>query len=659
MGFFDGGNALQIAKQAREDRRAAHRAYQNQLLIWDAMLFPEKVTRILDSNDLRVDPRWRQLAKDTSRVVLEWPRTRANAYHNRLTRAQSIIEIASVDDPVEDLKVSRLEEVLFGLLNMLDDTVVSSGGMDHSWDSMYKKALIRRGKVIGRPHLRETYPGSGQAMFECPIFNPYSFYHDFEGHPKLFMNEYQVRRDHLDAFVANLDPFAKAGIPQRAMSVKDTGFVTITDIMVEEPDPDSDTGELRVLNAMLVETPDGGLDGTPATEAVFEDVFYKTPFKHSPYVIMSMHSDVLDFYSKEDITNNSLTLGGGRDLVRHAEPFFAPAEDALKALSAAYGLEYDSLVFKIHADLLETIPAESGDEPIDQEAVGPGGIHRVEPGHTISAIDRGGQTLYQFKAIDAMMEELESIFPSTLVRALATPALSGFAINSIQDHNENILIPGTRAAAVFKERVLREALHQWQDEKNSKLELGLQWRSIRGERAGHMMMGTFKVSDLPKSYMINVDEPPEVPWDAMRAANTFTILTQGDRPGMSQSTAMSRILKIQDVPGEQRRIRQEQIARIPKLVMGDAIRGLYDKLRLLRAEMTQTTNPVILASIQIEETLLLNEIKRLEQEASGGQPPASLPVAAGPAPEASPPEEGPMNPDIAALVQGQAPGALA
>jgi len=496
-------------------------------------------------------------------------------------------------------------------------------------------------------------------MFECPIFNPYSFYHDFEGHPKLFMNEYQVRRDHLDAFVANLDPFAKAGIPQRAMSVKDTGFVTITDIMVEEPDPDSDTGELRVLNAMLVETPDGGLDGTPATEAVFEDVFYKTPFKHSPYVIMSMQSDVLDFYSKEDITNNSLTLGGGRDLVRHAEPFFAPAEDALKALSAAYGLEYDSLVFKIHADLLETIPAESGDEPIDQEAVGPGGIHRVEPGHTISAIDRGGQTLYQFKAIDAMMEELESIFPSTLVRALATPALSGFAINSIQDHNENILIPGTRAAAVFKERVLREALHQWQDEKNSKLELGLQWRSIRGERAGHMMMGTFKVSDLPKSYMINVDEPPEVPWDAMRAANTFTILTQGDRPGMSQSTAMSRILKIQDVPGEQRRIRQEQIARIPKLVMGDAIRGLYDKLRLLRAEMTQTTNPVILASIQIEETLLLNEIKRLEQEASGGQPPASLPVAAGPAPEASPPEEGPMNPDIAALVQGQAPGALA
>jgi len=659
MGFFDGGNALQIAKQAREDRRAAHRAYQNQLLIWDAMLFPEKVTRILDSNDLRVDPRWRQLAKDTSRVVLEWPRTRANAYHNRLTRAQSIIEIASVDDPVEDLKVSRLEEVLFGLLNMLDDTVVSSGGMDHSWDSMYKKALIRRGKVIGRPHLRETYPGSGQAMFECPIFNPYSFYHDFEGHPKLFMNEYQVRRDHLDAFVANLDPFAKAGIPQRAMSVKDTGFVTITDIMVEEPDPDSDTGELRVLNAMLVETPDGGLDGTPATEAVFEDVFYKTPFKHSPYVIMSMQSDVLDFYSKEDITNNSLTLGGGRDLVRHAEPFFAPAEDALKALSAAYGLEYDSLVFKIHADLLETIPAESGDEPIDQEAVGPGGIHRVEPGHTISAIDRGGQTLYQFKAIDAMMEELESIFPSTLVRALATPALSGFAINSIQDHNENILIPGTRAAAVFKERVLREALHQWQDEKNSKLELGLQWRSIRGERAGHMMMGTFKVSDLPKSYMINVDEPPEVPWDAMRAANTFTILTQGDRPGMSQSTAMSRILKIQDVPGEQRRIRQEQIARIPKLVMGDAIRGLYDKLRLLRAEMTQTTNPVILARIQIEETLLLNEIKRLEQEASGGQPPASLPVAAGPAPEASPPEEGPMNPDIAALVQGQAPGALA
>ena len=659
MGFFDGGNALQIAKQAREDRRAAHRAYQNQLLIWDAMLFPEKVTRILDSNEMRVDPMWRQRAKDTSRVVLEWARTRSNAYHNRLTRAQSIIEIASERDPVEDIKVSRLEEVLFGLLNMLDDVVVSSGGMDHSWDSMYKKALIRRGKVIGRPHLRETYPGSGQAMFECPLFNPYSFYHDFEGHPKLFINEYQVRRDHLDAFVANLDPFARAEIPQRAKSVKDTDFVTITDIMVEEPDPNSETAELRVLNAMLIETPNGGSDGTPATEAVFEDVFYTTPFKHSPYVIVSMHSDILDFYSKEDITNNGLTLGGGRDLVRHAEPFFAPAEEALKALSAAYGLEYDSMVFKIHADMLETIPAESGDEPIDQEAVGPGGVHRVEPGHTIRTIDRGGQTLHQFRAIDAMMDELESVFPSTLVRALTTPALSGFAINSIQDHNENILIPGTRAAAVFKERVLREALHQWQDEKNSKLELGLQWRSIRGERAGHMMMGTFKVSDLPKSYMINVDEPPEVPWDAMRAANTFTILTQGDRPGMSQSTAMSRILKIQDVPGEQRRIRQEQIARIPKLVMGDAIRGLYDKLRLLRAEMTQTTNPVILASIQIEETLLLNEIKRLEQEASGGQPPASLPVAAGPAPEASPPEEGPMNPDIAALVQGQAPGALA
>ena len=134
MGFFDGGNALQIAKQAREDRRAAHRAYQNQLLIWDAMLFPEKVTRILDSNEMRVDPMWRQRAKDTSRVVLEWARTRSNAYHNRLTRAQSIIEIASERDPVEDIKVSRLEEVLFGLLNMLDDVVVSSGGMDHSWD---------------------------------------------------------------------------------------------------------------------------------------------------------------------------------------------------------------------------------------------------------------------------------------------------------------------------------------------------------------------------------------------------------------------------------------------------------------------------------------------------------------------------------------------
>jgi len=174
-----------------------------------------------------------------------------------------------------------------------------------------------------------------------------------------------------------------------------------------------------------------------------------------------------------------------------------------------------------------------------------------------------------------------------------------------------------------------------------------------------MMMGTFKVSDLPKSFMVNVDEPPEVPFDAMRAANTFTILTQGDRPAMSQATAMARVLKIQDVPGEQRRIREEQIARIPKLVLGDAVRGLYDKLRVLRAEMDQTTDAVKLSSMRIEEILLEREVKRLEEEASGGQPPRQLPTPAGPAPEASPPEEGAMNPAIAAFTQGQAPGGLA
>ena len=317
------------------------------------------------------------------------------------------------------------------------------------------------------------------------------------------------------------------------------------------------------------------------------------------------------------------------------------------------------MVFKIHADMLETIPAESGDEPIDQEAVGPGGVHRVEPGHTIRTIDRGGQTLHQFRAIDAMMDELESVFPSTLVRALTTPALSGFAINSIQDHNENILIPGTRAAAVFKERVLREALHQWQDEKNSKLELGLQWRSPRGERAGHMMMGTFSVGDIPKAFMINVDEPPEVPWDAMRAANTFTILTQGDRPGMSQSTAMTRVLKIQDVPGEQRRIREEEIARIPQMRGRAAIASLYDQLRVLELNLANEQDPVQGASLQIEASILRRDIGLLEQQLLGKEPPRQLPIPAGPAPEASPPEEGPMNPDIAALTQGQAPGAFA
>ena len=657
MGFFDGGNALQIAKQARDDRRIAHRAYQTQLLIWDAMLFPEKITAILDSNALRIDPEWRQHAKDLSRVVLEWPRTRANAYHNRLTRAQSIIEIASKRDAVEDLKISRLEEVVLGLLNMLDDVVVSSGGMDHSWDSQYKKALIRRGKVIGRPHLRETFPGSGLATFECPLFNPYSFYHDFEGHPKVFINEYEVRRDQLDDFVAKLDPFAGAAIPEKAKAAKGTDYMTISDILIEEPDPDSETNELRVQSAMLIETADGLGEGGLQTEAVYEDVFYTTPFQHSNYVIASMHSDVLDFYSRQSETTNDLTFGGGRDLTRHAEPFYAPAEEALKALSAAYGLEYDSMVFKVHADLLETIPQDSGDEPIDQETAAPGVTHVVEPGHTVSRIDHSGQTLHQFRAIDRMIEELEDVFPTSLVRAITGNDLSGFAINSIQDINENVLIPGTRAAAVFKQRVIRECLHQWQDEKNKHLVLNLQWKSPRGEHAGHVFMGEFKIGDLPESYIINVDEPPEVPFDAMRAANTFTILTQGDRPGMSQATAMSRILKIQDVPGEQRRIREEAIARIPKLVLGDAVRGLYDKLRTLRQERADTKDNVKLASIRIEEIQIQREIARLEAEADGGQPPRQLPAPSGPEPSASPPEEGPDNPDIARTA-GTAPNLL-
>ena len=159
--------------------------------------------------------------------------------------------------------------------------------------------------------------------------------------------------------------------------------------------------------------------------------------------------------------------------------------------------------------------------------------------------------------------------------------------------------------------------------------------------------------------MINVDEPPEVPWDAMRAANTFTILTQGDRPGMSQATAMSRVLKIQDVPGEQRRIREEEIARMPQTVMTDAIRNLYERLRVLTVRMEEAYDEVEYASMRIEEILLRREIVALEQQAGLGAPPRQAPIPAGPAPEASPPEEGPMNPDIAALTQGQAPGAFA
>jgi len=640
MPYFAGGvNPEEIIKKDVEDLAKLFEPWREMVdTNWDPMMFIEEDTRenlIAARHPTVTRSKITQTRQEESQFRTAFVPIRHEILVNRLDRAVPHIEVAILNQERAALdQQAALERWAMGILNTVDHEHARLGtGL--SWRRELYANASYPGKIAGLVHVRRERPDSDEATVDWKLFDPYNCYHDLRGDPKRFVYE-DVKSGSsflYDMETIKMDTTAEyvfgPVIPSTMDPLSPPDNVTVADYWVEERYPEG----LVVWNALLC-------DG----ELCF---LRKLPFKHLPIFVVSLNTLGRTFRRPRGPDENR-KANPERWIINHARPWFADLERHIRQLNTVRSMELDAIDLLIHPPLI-TRPSEGQSFVIEDSRLASQQIP-LEAGQFIDFLSIQSQAVTANATIvEAIERELEAKYPVSLLGQISAPGESGYLFNLRTDAAKNAILQVGEGAALFLQRGLQEAAFQFMD---AKLRMTLRTQDPNGQ----FRYESFKASDMPKSWNLNVRLAPQLPEDDMRAAQIFTTVTE--RGGMSKLTARAHILGIRDPVAEEDRIREERIRDHPVFVNTDLLATMEAEIERLDAEVSRTTDQdkrtAAIFRLELAKAKYDSAAAELLRGVSQFQQPAA---PQGIAPSEQPPEErGAMSPDVqAAIMAGGSP----
>lgn len=535
----------------------------------------------------------------------------------------------------EKEKQSMLERVIQGFINEQDQKAQDAvRGTSWLWGVTRDSAMA--GKIIGRVEARESYPGSGLLSIDCPLFDPLSCYHDFEGEQRRFIREFRVSRPNAIARLRRLQLPLPVGFDKAAQ-----GPVQMAELWFQEPDPDK-PGRNRVWTGAML---DSKLAGD----------MRRTHHFHWPLIIIATHA------------GRGLQTGGGRgglaawdgrssaglatdEMLYHSQPFFAP----LQHLYNNYN-EFMSIgMMGIMAGLLKNKrfrTREPGRMPTADEQA-PGATWRIHPD---DQLEFDNETVV---GIAELLDKYEDIVRREFARlyheihfGISPPGDSGFKGIQQTSASNAIVNEPLRGVSVFLHAMGVEALHQW-EEFESGLKIEYKGHTSTGLQAGNLVVQEFELKDMPKSYAFEVNIGPLIPTDNMQS---MTYVSAGLQNGtLDMDWAREKGLNLPDSGAVQARIDAYQMHNSPQAQAERLIAKMWDDVDLLDHQAAREQNQIKRLRLMVAAIRARQHAEAFDAQLTGqAQTAASPRPPAGTPPEVLPAEAGLENPDLMAAARGE------
>jgi hypothetical protein len=579
-----------------------------------------------------------------SRYVSEWVGTRGEVLTSRRTRATTNILSASYgnkDGPLPENE--KLVEFAMGIFSMLDRQKVRGMG-GFGWDYQLKQMGTWTGKeaFVVRVYESRSTSGARIAKVEAPFIDPFSLCHDIdtlEGEQHRIIRDFTVRWEDLprlmQRWTAHQDRLPPPIMPR---SAKSTDLVTITDYWRRDPDGD-------IFHSIMIDggkNSQGGQKMFPVREVVeWSDHGYG----QTPIVVSSRPAATHGFHDGN---------GGGLDaqVAYHAEPFYARAIPLLVFKQGLESLAADGAA--LAALPIFTHRKGTAGRGVQKKDLKPFAFLEMATDEQLDVmrnIQDGRITVDTALARNA--GELNEVWPDFLVSPGVLPNVAGYSFNSQIGQAKMYMVPWTRMDEVAKDQLLALVIDQHVS-KHAALPFLITGIMPHGGKASRK----FVVGDYPKGdFEIEIQEPAEIPGEALQKANMAKQMTDGERPFVSMWQARVD-LGIGQPHREQERIDDEAYARSPEKQSWNNLQRLGKDINEFRdeAKKHKAGTPAWLAA-QVAagegEKILAAKMAQLSgapqtgftQPAEPGNPP----------PEALPAQETIDNPNDEALANNRPP----
>lgn len=632
MSFFNGGDHEVIIQQSTEELRTLFAPWVGQARRWYAMAYAQPG----GPNAASFDPSPRTPHQKKLDMFSEYVSNRVEMIHlnyiGRVSKARPQIDVMTlVPEADQQTKQGLLERWGQGVINE-QDLRVQSTARGTSWRRRVIENSSCPGKIIGRVHVYETFKRSGQYTVDWPLFDPLTCYHDFDTWPRRFAREFQTGVGNAMKMLDDL------GLPKPAgLDIEAKKTVTMTEFWVEEAMPD---GKFAVSWACML---DNHLCGS----------VMPSKLKRLPIIIVCTHAAASSFqtFSPTGGIQNLNPPGDTRgvtleDIRYHARPFWASLEHTHRQYQQFVSLLMEGLSWALNGPKM--FISEEGTWIMGPEEFGPGSRNSLKPEERIEVMK------IAMENVDAAAKLMIGLVDGDYNRLFnphlfgeGLPGESGFASDLRTSHAEAHILEAADGAATFVKLGLMEGLQQFMDIDGAKMTM--RGRTNTGIRGGHIFLEDFSAKDIPESYVLDVQMPPDIPRNKMAA---LQLALAGIGGGVWSLAEGRREVGITDSTATQRLIDQDQVGNSPVMAQKRILESLVGMAldfedRARRAKDADRQQALLAAAEWVRSYQASVERQMgLEQSAlsaNGKQP----------SPDVLPPEMGRANPDQRALAVGQ------
>ena len=634
MGFWNGVGEEALVVESANQLRTNFSGWTAQARVWYHMAYSRPSGRGAAAFD--ASPRGPH--QKTLDFLSEFVSNRVEMIHlnyiGRVSKARPQIDVmALVPEADQQAKQGLLERWCQGVVNE-QDLRVQSTARGTSWRRRVIENSSCPGSIIGRVQVRETFPGSGQATVDWPLFDPLTCYYDFDSWPRRFVREFQTGAQNAKMILGNLNLTVPAGLD---LDTKKP--VTFTEFWVEE---DNGKGRYKVSWACLV-------DNHLASGV------QQSKMRRWPLIIVNTHAAASSFQVFSPTSRGGFVAGSTPesdrgitqdDILYHARPFWASLENTHRQYQQYASLLMEGLAWALNGPKM--FISEDGTWIMKPEELGPGSRVALKPEERIEIMQVAMANVEAAAKIVLGLVEGDynrNYNPHLFGEGL--PGESGFASDLRSSHAEAHILEAADGASTFVKLGLMEALQQFMDAPN--LEMTLRGRTNTGIRGGHIFLEDFSPKDMPESYVLDVQMPPDIPRNKMAA---LQLALEGIRGGVWSLAEGRREVGITDSIATQRLIDADAVSNSPVMAQKRILENLVGMALEFEDRARRAKDPDRQQALQVAAEWVRSYQMSVERQMGLGQMPATA-TPAQPSPDVLPPEMGKKNPDQAALAMGE------
>ena len=626
MSFWEGGgSAEKLGNDSVSDFRTQFRPWQEDVKVYLQMIDPQPTGR---NADLWLHGQERAEADRVRAANAENVSSRvAGIYANvvgRVAKSPPRIRVA-VRAPEAEQKDKQAMMLRWarGLLNE-QDYLTQYYGLGTSFARRMASYAASMGKVVEFINVTESLTKSGEAVVDWQLFDPLQCYHTIGASwPRRFLRHYQagtgdVQKDLDDLGIAGVTIDATKKLHEVAVFwveevVRGRGFEVSWAITVDEK---------------LVADPK------------------ETKLKRMPnFVLTANSSPTFSTFTQTYPSGNDRALTV--DAIRHhARAMYANLRHTHFQSQEYTSLLMDGLAWA--ANPVKTIISPDGSVTLNAQQLGPGATLSMTPEVVVKFLETSVRGM-------EVASVLEKVFEAEYVREYnpvlfgeSFPGDSGYK-DYLKGNSAGIQLQETsRCAGVAHELGVMEITQRVRD---LGLNMTLESHRITGMEAGHFIAETFKATDFPEQFIIDIQMAPDVPKDDAAA---FAVARQALDLGMSLETVFSDMLHVENATTEIERRQEQDIQQSPQMQQRKIGLALVNEWIRLAAAAKRAKNPDRKQAIQALAESARNDLRLLQAQLAGGAPPAPT-QPLNPRVEVMPAQQGAKNPQLAAEAVG-APG---